>query len=137
MKRLYIIRNDIKIPVNKLLYYMADCDEVYWLKELQREAHVNYYDDYNATINIHRDVFEEYIKGFPKKTIRKAKNEAHLLKAKEKAVKIGLCEDIDFGLVYDKKNKNCVIGIWFKPLHDEIVRELEADYVYHKELVKR
>lgn len=132
MKRLYIIRKDVKIPMGKLLYYIADCDEIYWIKQLSREAHVNYYEDYNATINIPKDIFEEYIKGFPKKTIRKAKNEAHLLKAKDKAIKNGLCEDIDFGLIYDKKNKNCVIGIWFKPLHDELVQELEIDYIYHK-----
>lgn len=132
MKRLYIIRKDVKIPVGKLLYYIADCDEIYWIKQLSREAHVDYYEDYNAIINIPKDMFEEYIKGFPKKTIRKAKNEAHLLKAKDKAINNGLCEDIDFGLIYDKKNKNCVIGIWFKPLHDELVQELEIDYIYHK-----
>ena len=83
----------------------------------------------------------EYINGIFTKTICEARNKNHLLKAKTIAEELGLVEDVDFGVINDKciteltpenEDGTCTVGIWFKPLNDDIAHKISKKYqLYH------
>lgn len=87
------------------------------------------------------DIYKDYIEGSFVKIICEAKNLNHLLKVIDIAKKYNLKEDIDYGLINDKcltelrpenEDGTCTVGIWFKPLDDEIAHDLSKKYqLYH------
>ncbi len=99
--------------------------------------------DYEFAPNtiIEREIFEDYINASFVKTICEAKNLNHLLKVVDKAKELGLKEESDFGLINDicrtelepeNEDGTCTVGIWFKPLKDEIAHELSKKYQLYK-----
>jgi hypothetical protein len=88
---------------------------------------------------------DEYIKGIFKKTICEAKNLNHLMKVKEVADGLGLVQGEDYDFIDDaclteltpeavdeNGNGYCRVGVWFKPLSDEISHTLSKKYqLYH------
>lgn len=158
MRRLFIIRKDLQLSPGKLAAMVAHCAEAYWTRMIQRESHKLVKgcfrpldapaqpDDgevacYSTDLIIDKDIFEQYISGSFVKTICEAKNLNQLLKAKAIAEEIGLVEDVDFGLINDcclteltpeNEDGTTTVGIWFKPLPDEIAHQISKKYQLYK-----
>ena len=92
---------------------------------------------YEGELTIDNDIFEQYINGSFVKTICQAKNKNQLLKAKTMALELGLEEGTDFGEINDKclteltpenEDGTTLVGIWFKPLPDEVAHNISKKY---------
>lgn len=142
MRRVFIMRKDLNMSVGKLLAQTCHCAEAYWTRWLR--ANAKPIDDargYIASIEIPKDVYEQYVCGMFVKTVCEARNKNHLLKAKTIAEEIGLVEGVDFGLIYDKcltelvpeeEDGTTLTGIWFAPLDDERAHAISKKYQLYK-----
>ena len=143
-RRLFIMRKDLQMSPGKLAAQVAHCAEAYWTHKIRESAWQNpesrngFY-DYSGTLE--RDEYEQYVAGAFVKTICEARNKNHLLKAKTIAEEIGLCENIDFGLIYDncrtelaaeEENGTTLTGIWFCPLPTDVAHKISKKYQLYK-----
>ena len=138
MRRLFIIRKDLHLTSGKLSAMVGHCTEAYWTNWLKQntdlDGHVDGYID--------KDILDNYINDIFIKTICEAKNLNHLMKAKVLAEELGLVKDIDFGVISDcclteltpeNEDGTCTVGIWFKPLDDEIAHKISKKYQLYKD----
>lgn len=107
----------------------------------QKDPEAKYH--YETMLDVDQHIYEEYIKGSIVKTICEAKNLNKLLKAGDKAAELGLIEEKDYGLIRDKclteltpenEDGTTTVGIWFKPLPDDISREISQKYQLYRGL---
>lgn len=141
MRRLFIIRKDLHLSAGKLAAMVGHCAEAYWINLIKESMYGG-----ECFLNIDKDIYEQYINGIFTKTICEAKNLNHLMKAKEIAEKLGLVQGIDFDFIKDKclteltpenEDGTCTVGIWFKPLDDEIAHKISKKYqLYHDFIYK-
>lgn len=143
MRRLFIIRKDLNLSAGKLAAMVAHCAEGYWTRLIARNATAS--DQYSVQFTVDKAVMDEYINGIFKKTICEAKNLNHLMKVKEVADGLGLVQGEDYDFIDDaclteltpeavdeKGNGYCRVGVWFKPLSDDISHTLSKKYqLYH------
>ena len=144
MRRLFIIRKDLHLSAGKLAAMIGHCAEAYWTNliknkldfELKGSKDIIY-----ATIALDKNIYDNYINDKFVKTICEAKNLNQLLKARTMALEFGLIEGIDFGLINDacltelkpeNEDGTCTVGIWFKPLDDEIAHSISKKYQLYK-----
>lgn len=129
MRRLFIMRKDLNMSAGKLASQVGHCAEAYW---------TNLIKDKQAPP---QDIIDEYLNGLFIKTVCEARNKNHLLKAKEKALELGLIEGKDFGIIQDacftelipeEDDGTTITGIWFKPLSDEIAKSISKKYQLYK-----
>lgn len=133
MRRLFIIRKDLNLSAGKLAAMVGHCAEAYWLN-LVRTGQL-----------IPQDVMDGYVNDIFTKTICEAKNLNQLMKAADAAKELGLVEGIDFGFIDDCcktelepefVDENGVgrtrVGIWFKPLNDEVSHKISKRYQLYK-----
>ena len=137
MRRLFIIRKDLRLTSGKLSAMVGHCTEAYWTNWLQQntdlDGHVDGYID--------KDILDNYINGIFTKTICEAKNLNHLMKANVIAEELGLIKGTDFDFINDcclteltpeNEDGTCTVGIWFKPLDDDIAHKISKKYqLYH------
>lgn len=138
IRRLFIIRKDIHLSAGKLAAMVGHCAEAYWTRLISKNIIEEVYQGtYRVSFDIDKDIFDDYINGIFTKTICEAKNLNHLLKAKTIAEEIGLVEETDFGFINDccltelkpeNEDGTCTVGIWFKPLDDEIAHKISKKY---------
>lgn len=101
---------------------------------------------FSVTMEIPKDIWNDYINDIFTKTICEAKNLNHLMKVVDIAKELGLQENIDYGFIDDCckteltpefTDENgvgrCRVGIWFKPLPDEISHKLSKKYQLYKD----
>lgn len=143
-RRLFVMRKDLHLSPGKLAAQVGHCAEAYWTRMIRNNiiGQVISIGKYRTdSINIDKDIYEQYISGSFVKTICEAKNKNHLLKAKTMADELGLIENIDYGLIYDncltelepeEENGTTLTGIWFKPLPDEIAHQISKKYQLYK-----
>ena len=137
MRRLFIIRKDLRLTSGKLSAMVGHCTEAYWTNWLKQntdlDGHVDGYID--------KDILDNYINGIFTKTICEAKNFNHLIKAKTMAEELGLVQDTDFDFINDKcltelipenEDGTCTVGIWFKLLDDEIAHKISKKYQLYR-----
>jgi peptidyl-tRNA hydrolase len=99
----------------------------------------------SVVMELPKDVWNDYINDIFTKTICEAKNLNHLMKVVDIAKKLGLVEGTDYGFIDDVckteltpefTDENgvgrCRVGIWFKPLSDEISHKLSKKYQLYK-----
>ena len=138
MRRLFIIRKDLHLSEGKLAAMVGHCAEAYWTNWLKRNTDLNGY----VEGFIDQDIYDNYINGIFTKTICEAKNLNHLIKAKTMAEELGLVQSIDFDFINDKcltelmpenEDGTCTVGIWFKPLDDEIAHKISKKYQLYKD----
>lgn len=137
-RRLFIMRKDLYMSTGKLIAQVGHCCEAYWINKLRESAEYDIdIDEYKVFTLIDKDVYNEYVCGAIVKTICEARNKNHLIKAVEIAKQLGLLENRDFGLIYDKcltelkpeeENGTTLTGIWFRPLDDKIAHEISKNY---------
>lgn len=137
------MRKDLHMSPGKLAAQVAHCAEAYWTNDIRNNSWPpdGSVDDYTYRASFEKDMFEQYINGSFVKTICEARNKNQLLKAKDKAIELGLIESEQFGLIYDncmtelvpeEENGTTLTGIWFCPLPDEIAHAISKKYqLYH------
>ena len=132
----------------KMASQVAHCAEVYWLHNIRSwevgqigMSRTTRIGDYRFTGDLDGGIYENYLNGTITKTICEARNKNHLLKAKEKAVEMGLKEGADFGLIRDlcltelepeDEDGRTTTGIWFRPLPDDVAHEISRKYQLYK-----
>ena len=144
MRRLFIIRKDLHLSPGKLAAMVGHCAEAYWTRMIRKKI-VGQVIGTNAyridCIDIDKDIYEQYVNGAFVKTICEAKNLNHLLKVKKIAEELGLVEDVDFGFINDcclteltpeNEDGTTTVGIWFKPLSDEVAHKISKKYQLYK-----
>lgn len=144
MRRLFIIRKDLHLSAGKLAAMVGHCAEAYWTNLIKNKLDFELkgsQDIIYATIALDKNIYDNYINDKFIKTICEAKNLNQLLKARTMALEFGLVEGIDFGLINDacltelkpeNEDGTCTIGIWFKPLDDEIAHSISKKYQLYK-----
>ena len=144
MRRLFIIRKDLHLSAGKLAAMVGHCAEAYWTNLIRNKSDFELkgsQDIIYATITLDKNIYDNYINNKFVKTICEAKNLNQLLKARTIALEFGLTEGIDFGLINDacltelkpeNEDGTCTVGIWFKPLDDEIAHSISKKYQLDK-----
>ena len=95
---------------------------------------------------IPKDIWKDYVNDIFTKTICEAKNLNQLMKVVDVAKKLGLQENVDYGFIDDCckteltpefTDENgvgrCRVGIWFRPLPDDMSKELSKKYQLYKD----
>ena len=142
MRRLFIIRKDLHLSAGKLAAMVGHCAEAYWTNLIRNTSIEKFdFENYQFNIQIPFEIYENYINDKFIKTICEAKNLNQLLKARTMALEFGLVEGVDFGLINDacltelkpeNEDGTCTVGIWFKPLDDEIAHSISKKYQLYK-----
>lgn len=153
MKRIFIIRRDLHLSEGKLAAMVGHLAEAYWTRLIKKDLPIapaltedgGNADYYRFIIQVPRDVLDKYVMGSFTKVILESKNKARLQRAVDEADKLGLKrgEDYDFindncltELTPENPNGTTTIGIWFRPLEDDIARRISKPfqlYRFHKE----
>lgn len=150
MRRLFIIRKDLHLHAGKLAAMIGHCAECYWMNIIRNDVNTEqFFKDGITTgykIYIDNDIVTDYINGIFTKTICEAKNLNHLMKVVEIAKELGLREGTDYGFIDDVCKTDltpeftdengigrCRVGIWFKPLPDEVSHKLSKKYQLYKD----
>lgn len=137
MRRVFIIRKDLHLSAGKLAAMVAHCAEAYWTNLIKDSMYGG-----ECFLNIDKDILDNYINDRFVKTICEAKNLNHLMKAKTIAEELGLVEGTDFGYINDccltelipeNEDGTCTVGIWFKPLDDEIAHKISKKYQLYRD----
>lgn len=142
-RRVFIIRKDLHLSSGKLAAMVAHCAEAYWTRTIMEDI-TGASRNINSEITgyyidswIEKDIIDNYVCGSFVKTICQARNKKHLLKAKTIATELGLTEGVDFGEINDKclteltpenEDGTTLVGIWFKPLPDEVTHKISKKY---------
>ena len=145
MRRLFIIRKDLHLSSGKLAAMIAHCAEGYWIRLIENNIS-------NADVKPHvsfdldKDIYDGYLCGRITKTVCEAKNLNKLLQARDMALALGLVENQDFGMINDaclteltpewideNGEGRCTVGIWFKPLEDEVAHSISKKYQLYKD----
>ena len=141
MRRLFIIRKDLNLTAGKLSAMVGHCAEAYWTNMIKTGSIKDIGTKKEITITVNSEIMEKYVNGSFVKTICQAKNLNDLKKAERKAKELGLIEYIDYGYINDNcltelepenPDGTCTVGIWFKPLSDEISHEISKKYQLYK-----
>ena len=145
MRRLFIIRKDLHLSSGKLAAMIAHCAEGYWIRLI--ENNISEVDDKpHVSFDLDKDIYDGYLCGRITKTICEAKNLNKLLQARDMALNLGLVENQDFGMINDaclteltpewideNGEGRCTVGIWFKPLEDEVAHSISKKYQLYKD----
>ena len=95
-----------------------------------------------VSFEIPKDVWDEYVNGIFTKTVCEARNLNHLEKAETLAKELGLAEGADWGyirdccktdLVPENPDGTCTVGIWFKPLPDDIAHAISKKFPLYRD----
>ena len=149
IRRLFIIRKDLHLSAGKLAAMVSHCAEAYWTRLIKNNIETitgidenGFIENYVACFSVDKEIYEQYINGIFTKTICEARNLSHLMKAKTIAEELELVEDVDFGFINDcclteltpeNEDGTCTIGIWFKPLDDEIAHKISKKYQLYRD----
>ena len=145
MRRLFIIRKDLHLSSGKLAAMIAHCAEGYWIRLIENNIS-NADGKPHVSFDLDKDIYDGYLCGRITKTVCEAKNLNKLLQARDMALALGLVENQDFGMINDAclteltpewidENGEgcCTVGIWFKPLEDEVAHSISKKYQLYKD----
>ncbi len=154
MRRLFIIRKDLHLSPGKLAAMVSHCAEAYWTRLIRNNIEDipgpkgNMYQ--LNSIFLDTDIVEKYICGIFTKTICEAKNKNQLMKVinliNEHNNQVSddqkLIEDVDYGFINDcclteltpeNEDGTTTIGIWFKPLSDDVAHKFSKKYKLYRD----
>lgn len=145
MRRLFIIRKDLHLSAGKLGAMVAHCAEGYWISLIKKNI-TEVSGAVHASFDVDKEIYDDYLNGRITKTICEAKNLNKLLQARDMAIALGLAENEDFGMINDaclteltpewtdeNGEGRCTVGIWFKPLDDEIAHSISKKYQLYRD----
>ena len=190
MRRLFIIRKDLKLKPGKLAAMVGHCCEAYWTNAMKAgKTKDNEFDTLPAVetygdgrkgpalykhplvfelsrkafeagetsfrfkpegsrptvtvqFEIPKDVWFDYVNGIFTKTICEARNLNKLKQAAEAARGLSLSEGVDWGYIQDccktdlvpeNPDGTCTVGIWFKPLPDDIAHVISKKFPLYRD----
>lgn len=93
-------------------------------------------------IEVSKDIWNEYVNGIFTKTVCECRNKSQLEKAKSIAESLGLVEGADWGFIRDccktdlvpeNPDGTCTVGIWFKPLPDDIAHAISKKFQLYRD----
>lgn len=96
----------------------------------------------SITVEIPKDIWNEYVNGIFTKTICEARNLNNLKKAETIAEELGLVKYVDYGYINDKcltelkpenEDGTCTVGIWFRPLPDDIAHKISKKFPLYRD----
>ena len=96
----------------------------------------------SITVEIPKDVWNEYVNGIFTKTICEARNLNNLKKAETIANELGLVVGKDYGYINDNcltelkpenEDGTCTIGMWFSPLPDDIAHKISKKFPLYRD----
>ena len=145
MRRLFIIRKDLHLSSGKLAAMIAHCAEGYWIRLIENNIS-NADGKPHVSFDLDKDIYDGYLCGRITKTVCEAKNLNKLLQARDMALALGLVENQDFGMINDaclteltpewideNGEGRCTVGIWFRPLEDEVAHSISKKYQLYKD----
>jgi peptidyl-tRNA hydrolase len=145
MRRLFIIRKDLHLSSGKLAAMIAHCAEGYWIRLIENNIS-NADGKPHVSFDLDKDIYDGYLCGRITKTVCEAKNLNKLLQARDMALALGLVENQDFGMINDaclteltpewideNGEGRCTVGIWFKPLEDQVAHSISKKYQLYKD----
>ena len=145
MRRLFIIRKDLHLSAGKLGAMVAHCAEGYWISLIKKNI-TEVSGAVHASFDVDKEIYDDYLNSRITKTICEAKNLNKLLQARDMAIALGLAENEDFGMINDaclteltpewtdeNGEGRCTVGIWFKPLDDEIAHSISKKYQLYRD----
>ena len=139
MRQLIIARKDLHMSAGKLAAQVSHASMA-WLSNLirrSRGAAIIEDEKYTFTVEIEKDIVEQWLNGIFTKTVCEAKNKNHLLKAVAMAEEKGMKEGVDFFLIYDacltelepeEEDGTTLTCIGFKPLPDDVAHAISRKY---------
>lgn len=151
MRRLFIIRKDLHMGAGKLAAMVGHCCEAYWtnlLKNEFKQAVKDGLDDQNTDdavgfpVYVDYEIWHKYVNDIFTKTICECKNLNQLKKAEDIAKELELVEGQDYGYINDKcltdltpenPDGTCTVGMWFKPLSDDIAHSISKKYKLYRD----
>jgi peptidyl-tRNA hydrolase len=160
MRRLFIIRKDLHLSGGKLSAMVGHCCEAYWTNLLKKSfndavkdglADTSTDDCVGFPIDIDYNIWHQYVNGIFTKTICEAKNKNQLMKIIELINEHNnqvihkdemLIKDIDYGFINDcclteltpeNEDGTTTVGIWFKPLPDDIAHKFSKKYKLYRD----
>lgn len=95
-----------------------------------------------VNVEIPKDIWNEYVNGIFTKTVCECRNKNQLEKAKAIAESLGLVEGADWGFIRDccktdlvpeNPDGTCTVGIWFKPLPDDIAHAISKKFQLYRD----
>ena len=124
---------------------VAHCAEGYWISLIKKNI-TEVSGAVHASFDVDKEIYDDYLNGRITKTICEAKNLNKLLQARDMAIALGLVENEDFGMINDaclteltpewtdeNGEGRCTVGIWFKPLDDEIAHSISKKYQLYRD----
>lgn len=124
---------------------VAHCAEGYWISLIKKNI-TEVSGAVHASFDVDKEIYDDYLNGRITKTICEAKNLNKLLQARDMATALGLVENEDFGMINDaclteltpewtdeNGEGRCTVGIWFKPLDDEIAHSISKKYQLYRD----
>ena len=148
MRRLFIIRKDLHLTAGKLAAMVGHCCEAYWTNLLKRCSVANPVEvleqsgEYRFKVDINQSIWHEYVCGIFTKTICECPNKNQLMKSVDIAKSLNLVELRDYGLINDRclteltpenPDGTTTVGIWFKPLPDDIAHTISKKFKLYKD----
>lgn len=138
----------VELPVS------LDSDPDYWMKyrhpvihDAAKKAHelglkTFRFKEYQITNFVDKGVWDGYVNGIFTKTVCEAKNLSKLRTAETAAKELGLKEGVDYGYINDKcltelepenDDGTCTVGIWFRPLPDDIAHSISKKFPLYRD----
>lgn len=148
MRRVFIIRKDLHLKPGKLAAMVSHCAEAYWTNLLRSASVANPVevsaDDNQFTfkVNVNKDIWTQYVCGIFTKTVCEARNRNQLAKAEMLAKEHGLTLGADYGYINDRcltdltpenSDGTCTVGIWFKPLPDDVAHAISKKFQLYRD----
>lgn len=144
MRRVFVIRKDLHLSPGKLAAMVGHAAEGYWLALLKASVHAR-----NEAagcevchLDVDASIWDNFIESIRTKTICECRNRSQLEKAKSIGLELGLRENLDFGFINDvcltelkpeNEDGTCTVGIWFKPLPDEIAHKISKKFQLYRD----
>ena len=150
MRRVFVIRKDLHLKPGKLAAMVGHCAEAYWtnlikkyISPWKKENELGQQLCYVCQLELPIDIVDEYVFGIFTKTICECKN-LNQLKTKIIPVieELKLVEGVDYGYINDScktdltpenPDGTCTIGMWFKPLPDEIAHKISKKFQLYRD----
>lgn len=148
MRRVIIIRKDLHLKPGKLAAMVGHCCEAYFTNLLKLFPCVDneigtQNNTVSVTVEIPKDIWNDYINGIFTKTICEAKNLKYLNnRALPVIEELGLKEGTDWGYINDccltdltpeNEDGTTTIGMWFKPLKDEDAFKISKKFKLYRD----
>ena len=147
-EQIIIMRSDLELSAGQILQYVTLASNAFLINTITRcviawnnqtmspdNARIKNPDEiccYECNPVFPKDLYEQWISGKQNVAILKAKDKSHLLKSVTKAIQLGMQQDEDYFMIYDKINptdaEDTLVGMGFKPMESSYINQIAKNY---------